>query len=319
VATSLKYPSVVGSERLAFWQAYGFLVFPGFFDDSEIAAVQRVDDRIWEERRRRRDVVIDDLVEGRRLLIADLDDSARDHHFKVNDLYLSETELRDVVLSDRLGAVLEELLGDEPSICNTLNFDQGSEQPDHLDTLYMTPESDRGLVATWMALEDATPDAGPLRYYPESHQIEPYRFSTGSLHNVGAEMPQWADYMAGEVDRRGLDEMRFSARKGDLFIWHALLLHGGCAIANRSLTRKSLVTHYWRQADCEKRRLDLRPAAGGWWINRPPLPVPDYRSPESVAVDASNDTVVDFPVDVSGVVMSSDLRERFDGLAGGTD
>jgi phytanoyl-CoA hydroxylase len=309
--------SVIGSRRMAFWQEFGFLVLPGFFSEDEVAAVERVDAEVWDALPP--GVVVDDLIEGKRSHINEVDEAARSHHFKVNDLYLSEGGIRDVVLSERLGAVLEELLGDEPSICNTLNFDQGSEQPDHLDTLFMTPETDLGLVATWMALEDAEADAGPLRYYPESNHIEPYRFSTGSLHHEATEMPHWSDYMASEVDKRGLAETRFHARRGDLFIWHALLLHGGCAIADRESTRRSIVTHYWAQRDCEKRGLDLRPAAGGWWIKRPPLPVPDRSAAAGAGADVADAEAADFPADLSGVAASTELRERFEALTGATD
>lgn len=302
--------SIIGAQRRKFWEDNGFLVLPGFFDDAEVDTVRRVYDRAWENPTDT--VVVDDLVTGRRSRINDLDPDQHRHRFKVNDLYLTEEAIRAVVLSERIGMVLEELLGDEPAICNSLNFDRGSQQADHLDTLYMTPVSDRGLVATWMALEDSVPAAGPLRYYPGSNHIEPYRFSTGSLHVVAEEMPRWSDYMASEVERGGLEEQRFMARRGDLFIWHALLLHGGSAIDDPSLTRQSLVTHYWRQTDCETRHLDLRPAPGGWWVKREPLPVPTQRTARVV-----DDRVVDFPAEISidrGQGARADLRDRMDAL-----
>jgi ectoine hydroxylase-related dioxygenase (phytanoyl-CoA dioxygenase family) len=33
-------------------------------------------------------------------------------------------------------------------------------------------------------------------------------------------------------------------RKGDVFVWHAALVHGGSPTRNRELTRASLVSHY---------------------------------------------------------------------------
>jgi len=266
--------SVIGAKRKAYWDDNGFLVLPGFFSEEECQAVASASDRVWDKRPA--GVVVDDLDTNRRCRAPDVsDDDARAHRFKLNDLYLSDTQLREVTVSERVGMVLEELLGDEPVACNTLNFDYGSQQADHLDTLYMTPLSDAALVATWMALEDTVADAGPLRYYPGSNHIEPYRFSTGSYHVSLPEMEPWSDYMADEIDRRGLEEQRFLARRGDLFIWHALLLHGGSEICRPGLTRKSLVTHFFTQADCEKLGSDLRPAPGGWWMMKPPLPVPD--------------------------------------------
>lgn len=273
------FRSAIGSVRRRFWDEHGFLVFPGFFSDEEVDTVRRVYDRAWEEARPW--VVVDDLVTNRRCRIGDLSEGERRHNFKVNDLYLFEPDVRSVALSERMGLVLEELLGDEPVICNSSNFDKGSQQIDHLDTLYMTPQSVTGLVATWMALEDAHPDAGPLRYYPGSNHIEPYYFSTGSMHQYDPEVPRWADYMASQVQKRGLEEERFMARRGDLFIWHALLLHGGSEIKDRSLTRQSLVTHYWTQADCEAFG-DLRPTPGGWWRKRGPVAVPGEAGPPLV-------------------------------------
>jgi phytanoyl-CoA hydroxylase len=311
--------SVIGSLRKQFWQDNGFLVFPGFCSHEEVAAISEAYDRTWRDQPPW--VVVDDLVTGRRCRIRDLGEDERRHHFKINDMYLTEPALRSVILSERLTMILEELLGDEPAVCNTLNFDKGSQQPEHLDTLYMTPPaSERGLAATWMALEDTAADAGPLRYYPESNHIDPYRFSDGSMHVLEAEMPRWCDYMAEQVDRRGLQEERFLARKGDLFIWSALLLHGGSEIANPARTRQSLVTHYWTQTDCETKSWDLRPGPTGWWIFKPPLEVPGERRPVVEIHGQSDQNLIDFPAQGSASdVGGTDLRDRLETLQGASD
>ena len=93
--------------------------------------------------------------------------------------------------------------------------------------------------------------------------------------------------MADQIDRNGLEEQRFLAKRGDLFIWHALLLHGGSEICRPGLTRRSLVTHFFTQSDCEKLGSDLRPAPGGWWMRKPPLEVPENSPPTQPQVDAS--------------------------------
>ena len=265
--------SILGQRRHQSWNDDGFLVLSGFCDEAALAALDAAHADAWDSNRA--DVVVDDLVTNERLRLSDVADSDRSHHFKVNDLFLTESGLHDIVLSERLGAVLSELLGDEPAICNTLNFSKGSEQADHLDTLFMTPLSERALVATWIALEDATESAGPLRYYPGSNHITPYRFETGGYHINLPEMPAWTDYMASEVERMGLAEQRFCAQRGDVFIWSSHLLHGGCPISDQAATRRSIVTHYFSQGDCEQLGLDLRPAKGGWWAKRPHQPYPN--------------------------------------------
>jgi phytanoyl-CoA hydroxylase len=303
--------SIIGQRRRRFWNDNGFLVLPGFFDEHEITAVNTAVERAWHDSPD--DVIVDDLVTNRRCRIARLSPEEKQHRFKINDLYLIDRGVREAVLSERVGMVLAELLEDHPVLINTLNFDKGSQQADHLDTLYMTPVSERGLVATWMALEETKEEAGPLRYYPGSNHIPHYRFSTGSFHTHLPEMDRWSDYMADEVEKRGLQEERFLAAQGDLFIWHALLLHGGSEICNPGLTRNSLVTHFFMQRDCEQLGSDLRPVPGGWWIRKPHLAVPEE---QPVAHAAAQSPVIDFPGLQSETPQTGSLalRDRLEAL-----
>ncbi len=266
-------------DQRSFWDQHGFLVLPAFFGDEEADTIARALDRSWTEPLST--LVVDDLVTGRRQRAIDVAAEDRAHPFKVNDLYLELDEVRRTCLSDRVGGILTELLADEPVLVNTLNLERGSQQPDHVDSLYMTPHTAGGLTATWMALEDATEDSGPLRYYPESHQIEQFRFSDGTYHANEPEMPRWADYMAEQVEKRGLEETMFLAKRGDLFIWHAHLLHGGSEICNPERTRNSLVSHFWTATDAKRLELDLKPLDKGYWYDRPPQAVPAEPEPQA--------------------------------------
>lgn len=295
----------------------GYLVVSGFFAEAELDAVQEAYTSVWRDLPK--DVVVDTEVSMRRVRAIDLTEQERAQPFKVNDLYLHDRGLRDATLSARLGAVLRELLADEPVICNTLSLEYGSQQADHLDTLFMTPRTDGRLVATWMALEDVKADAGPLRYYPESNHIEPYRFRDGSFHVHGPEMDRWSDYMAGQVDRHGLSETRFLAKRGDLFLWDAWLLHGGSEICTPGLTRSSLVTHFFTRSDCVALGSDLRPAPGGWWMRRP-APAPRDAEPAPAASPTIDDTpAAEIPhlgappnsANPAAPLPARELRERF--------
>lgn len=263
---------MLDSKQRQFWNENGFLVIPGFFEESETELIASSLERAWNELDST--LVVDDLKTGRRLRAIDVPEEDRKNAFKVNDLYLELDEVRRVCLSARVGDILTELLEDEPVLVNTLNLERGSQQDDHVDSLYMTPRTPGHLAATWMALEDVLPDAGPLRYYPGSHRIEQYRFSDGTYHALDGEMPRWAEHMAGEVERSGLEEQRFLAKKGDLFIWHAHLLHGGSEICDPSLTRNSLVSHFWSASDCRASNVNLQPLDRGYWYDRPPQAVP---------------------------------------------
>jgi phytanoyl-CoA hydroxylase len=264
---------VVSDRQRKQWDENGYLVIEGFFDEHEIAAIECSVQRVWHERPT--NVTIDDLVTDRRLRASEVTDDELDHIFKVNDLYLVDPNVRRVVSSQRVVAVIGELLGDVPVICNTLNMEKGSQQGSHIDTLFMTPVSDFSLVATWMALEDVNADAGPLRYFPGSQRIKPLRFSHGLFHYIPDEMPGWYDYMDECVARYGLGEERFLAKRGDLFIWDALLYHGGSPINDLSRTRNSLVTHFFTETDCQTMPSPKRPAesGAGMWLDRPLQPI----------------------------------------------
>lgn len=260
-------------ELRAFWDANGYLVLPGFYDDAALEAVEADVARSWSERAPR--IVVDDLVDGRRSRLADVDpDARRNHRFKTNDLYLESAAVRGLALNPRLTPILGSLLGQVPVLCNSLNFEQGSGQPDHVDALYMTPATPHHLAAVWVALEDCHVDAGPLRYYAGSHAIPPYVFSNGGHHVVDAEMEDWNRYMEAQVRERNLQPETFAARKGDVFVWSAYLLHGGSPINDPSRTRGSVVFHYYSEHDCSARGETLVPEHGGYWLHRAHQPVP---------------------------------------------
>lgn len=255
------------------WDTQGFVVLPGFYGDDELAAAEAPVRQAWDEKAPR--VVVDDLVTGQRLRLADVDDEARrKHRFKTNDLYLEREAVRRLALNPRITPILTALLGRVPVLCNSLSFEQGSAQTDHVDALFMTPRTPHHLVAIWVALEDCHPDAGPLKYFAGSHRIEPWVFSTGSHHFVPDEMPAWRAYMDEEVARRGLAPETFAARRGDVFIWSAYLLHGGSPIRDPARTRKSVVFHYYSQEDCIAQRCTIVPYQGGFWMHRPHQAVP---------------------------------------------
>lgn len=191
----------------------------------------------------------------------------------INDLYLESPVIRSLALNEYLTPILKRLLGHVPVLCNSLSFEQGSGQPDHVDALYMTPRSRGHLIAIWVALEDCSLDAGPLRYYPGSHHIEPYVFSNGSNHFIESEMEGWRVHMRAEIDRRGLRPVCFSAKKGDVFIWSAYLLHAGEPIRNLALTRRSLVFHYYSEEDARANGAELVWEGGAYWMYRSHQPV----------------------------------------------
>ena len=185
----------LSDEQKACWQRDGFLLLPGFFDASRLDAVNAFVDELWRTRAALTEpVTIDAYIGaetvhtmGRRYLLKEAPASAREGPYKINDLFLSYPDIRDVILDEGLVSHIRALLDGDPVACNSLYFEYGSEQPDHFDTFFMPPRVRNRMLASWIALEDVTQGNGPLQYYPGSHLIEPYLFANGRYNRTPEE------------------------------------------------------------------------------------------------------------------------------------
>lgn len=167
--------------------------------------------------------------------------------------------------NQRLLDLLSFLLGKPVVPFQSLSFVQGSEQRAHSDSIHMTTEPPGYLIATWTALEDCTEDGGPLFYYPGSHRL-PYimtpdydsgntRFTIGGNSNR-----RYEDRMEALIREHQMKKKLLLARRGDVLIWHANLLHGGSAIARPGATRRSIVCHYFAEGVLCYHEMSQRPA-----------------------------------------------------------
>jgi len=259
-------------EQRKHWDENGFLVLPSFFTPQQTRAVLDVVENQWKRSRSEKLRTVIDVFIGtnreKRIHLTDAPEEARKEPFKINDLYLEDATVRNMAVDARLSAILSDLLAGSPLCCNSLNFEYGSQQAFHTDSLYMTPPRKLNLAASWIALEDCHPDSGPLSYYPGSHLIPPYRFSNGGISAVVSEMDGYREYMTREVEKRGLKQEVFCAKNGDVFIWHSQLYHGGTAIKDMKRTRKSLVVHYFLVGDRPWKTRKLN--EWGYFMDRPP-------------------------------------------------
>lgn len=173
---------------------------------------------------------------------------------RVMNLFRRSDAVKKIITDERLLKILGFIL-DKPVVpFQTINFIYGSQQKTHSDSIHMTTHPLGYLVATWIALEDLEPGCGLLHYYPGSHKL-PYVMGEDFENNNTPLMV--ADDFYGNYEKKigeiisgqGLRKEIFSAKKGDLFIWHANLLHGGEPRTNQTATRKSLVTHYFCEGD----------------------------------------------------------------------
>jgi hypothetical protein len=144
------------------------------------------------------------------------------------------------------------LMEREPKPLQTIASHKGSQQAAHSDSIHMTTYPLGYLTAAWIAFEDIHPDCGPLVYYPGSHRL-PYLFSKDvGISEEDFKRNGYQDYQSkyepriqGEIAHHSLKPEYFHARKGDVLIWHANLIHGGSERRNLQLSRKAVVCHYF--------------------------------------------------------------------------
>jgi len=258
---------------LGFWERNGYYVVRDFFPPAATDAILGAERAAWE--RNAPDVVVDNLIYDFttpriRARIGELTAEQRRQRFVMNDLFLHDVHCRSVATDPRLISILRQLMGTEPVLWQSLNFTWGSNQGYHQDTLYLPPPNERDMVVIWVALEDIHPDSGPLKYIPGSHRIPEFRFSTGRLRVEPGEEVGWEKHIADHRVAMGLEEQQLTARRGDVFFWHAFLVHGGSNIKDLNRTRKSFVAHYYAKDDLVRTGARVAHHNGGWWCERKP-------------------------------------------------
>lgn len=165
----------------------------------------------------------------------------------------------------KLTALLDVFMKGRAVLFQSINFIKGSEQDTHSDSIHMTSFPPGGLLGVWIALEDINMDNGPLHYYPGSHKL-PYYMNAdygneGNRFLLGRKSYKAYEKMIAEkiADQRITKEI-FTARRGDVLIWHANLFHGGEPHLDKHKSRKSMVLHYFREGSICYHEITQRPA-----------------------------------------------------------
>lgn len=158
--------------------------------------------------------------------------------------------LRQVTHDPVILKLLHYLFGREARHFQTINFLEGSEQRPHSDAIHMSTVPEGYLIGVWVALQDIGPEQGPLLYFPGSHKL-PYIYNTdyGNSSNLftldGSANAKYENELETRLKESGLKPSTFQAKAGDVFIWHANLVHGGAPISEPGSPRKSMVSHYF--------------------------------------------------------------------------
>jgi ectoine hydroxylase-related dioxygenase (phytanoyl-CoA dioxygenase family) len=229
-------------QQLLSWSDNGFLILKNFINDSATESVNKE---------------IEKLVHQKKLQFT--------HDNKLMFANLISPLIKNITHEKKLNDILSFILDKEVVPFQTINFLHGSNQRAHSDSIHMTTYPLGYLIAVWIALEDTTMDNGPLFYYPGSHRL-PYLlnadFNEGeTVLSLGKkDYKDYEDVLEDLIKQKGFEPKIFLAKKGDVFIWHANLIHGGTPVKNAALTRKSMVIHYYAKDVIKYHEITERPS-----------------------------------------------------------
>jgi ectoine hydroxylase len=232
----------VTQEQLLLWPQQGYLIIPRLFAH-KVDAINTEIDRLTNDR------TVDFNFTGK----------------KIMDAWQYSTTLNEVFHEQKILNILAFIFQKQPIPFQTINFMYGSEQKPHSDFIHMSTEPMGYLSAQWIALEDIQENSGELVYYPGSHKLnyvfsEDYATGNNALLIGEHNYDRYEEKIESIIQQHNLQPHYFHAKKGDVLIWHANLLHGGSPINNPLLTRKSMVAHYYAKDVLCYHEISQRPA-----------------------------------------------------------
>jgi ectoine hydroxylase-related dioxygenase (phytanoyl-CoA dioxygenase family) len=170
------------------------------------------------------------------------------------DVYIALPEALELFTSPALMRFLKLLFDRNPLLFQSLSFDQGSQQGLHQDTAYVVVNRPLKFAACRIALEDVAEGSGELMYAPGSHRHPDLPFFGPDRKHWQFDpdgqkaLDDWHSFLVASAVAPPDGLKTFLAKKGDIFVWHADLAHGGSRVTRRDLTRPGLVGHFGPQS-----------------------------------------------------------------------
>jgi hypothetical protein len=230
------------AELVRTWMRDGYVILPRAVDGALVDRVVADVEAVWA----RADASYPIEIGG---VLGPLRPEMRAQHYKLVDLYARSAAALELALAPGITRFLQQVFERDVLLFQSLSFERGSGDPVHQDSAYVVVDSPLEFAAAWIALEDIRAGSGELEYYRGSHRLPEEHFRGGwrnwndTRHSV-EERTGYLERLHARSQAMGLQRERFLAKKGDVLIWSADLAHGGSAIADRSLSRRSLVCHY---------------------------------------------------------------------------
>lgn len=168
---------------------------------------------------------------------------------RIQDAWITNQYVKQLALHDNIFNKIKELYNKEPLPFQTLNFNKGTQQRIHSDTIHFNSYPSGNMCGVWIALEDITDINGPLFYYPGSHKEPELNMQNLGLKNGADDYSLYEIMIQKIIDTKDYDKFYGIMPKGYAIIWASNLLHGGSEVKDKQATRHSQVTHYFFESE----------------------------------------------------------------------
>ena len=170
---------------------------------------------------------------------------AQDDWGRTFNQHFYDAQAMELLLHPRLRQPLSDCLGGEVDGVQTMYFYEGSEQRRHQDAYYL-PQC----MAAWIAMVDVSSYNGTILVQTGSHRghlitAAELKHSHGQDFSIGARYNGAVDELF-ERNRLelGLEEVPVNVRKGDVVLFHGVLIHRGGPIEQPGALRHVMANHY---------------------------------------------------------------------------
>jgi len=227
--------------RVSEFVANGYAIFPGAIEpeliDALVADVRSIASHPG-------CFMTTDHKRGRAQRLSDTD---FDSYESIFDTYVNFESARRVCLHPVIADFLTRIFDTPPIAMQQLLFQRSNQHPLHQDTSVVCTEAPLLMVASWIALEDVVPGRGELTYFEGSHRIPHHLFADGTkrFDPKVDDVATVRRHLVEQCERAACTKRDFIAKKGDVFVRAADLVHGSNPRTRpEHETRMSLVTHY---------------------------------------------------------------------------
>jgi phytanoyl-CoA hydroxylase len=148
---------------------------------------------------------------------------------------------QSLLTAPSLRDLFKTLLGELPTVVQSMYFEGNSATWEHQDSYYLDSEKVGEMAAAWIAIEEIVARSGRFFICPGSHKV---KLDDHTLENNIAEHHE--EYISSVVEKIKKLHMEIRApflEKGDVLFWNSLTIHGSLDSQDPQRSRSSITCH----------------------------------------------------------------------------